>query len=102
MTSPITIHFNVKKNEYDEYICTPTFIHHNASNFNQIPCKSGKGVAFGYRDSKWPDHYFYLTTGILFKNDQGIINQIEFDGSHFRKIELNSTSYVLYDLYKEK
>ncbi len=96
MAFPITIHFNVKKKGC-EYICTPTFIHHNASNFNQIPCKPGKGVAFGYRESDWPEHYFYLNTGILFKDDSGIIDQLEFTHGHYRNFEIG-VSYVLYEV----
>jgi len=95
MAIPITIHFNVKKKGYD-YICTPTFIHYNASNFNQIPCKPGKGVAFGYRESDWPENYFYLNTGILFKDDSGIIDQIKFTHGSYREFELGKP-YVFYE-----
>ena len=103
---PMAVTFDVelleedKYDDYEEiykYRFTPVFIHHNASNFNMIPCKLGKGVAFGMRYDDWEENVISFNTGILIKTKEGAIEEVDFDDNWTRTIVLGK-SFEITDL----
>ena len=100
MKIPVVVSFRIN---LEEGKFEPILIHYNASNFNAIPCKPGRGVAFGFRSDTWEEGIIAFDTGILVKTKEGFIQEIDFDDEWTRKIEIGKPFYLKkYMWYREE
>ena len=91
MKIPVVVSFkvNLEEGKYE-----PILIIQNACNFNAIPCKPRRGVAFGFRSDQWEEGMIVFSTGILVKTKEGFIEEIDFDDNWVRKIKIGKPFYL--------